>query len=44
MDEKEKLKEFALWMFKQRAIDIKFYGVSCIDKLIEYYFEEKYGE
>ncbi len=40
---KEELKDFALWLFTQRAIDIKFYGVNCIDKLIELYLEEKNG-
>lgn len=40
--EREKLKDFAIWMMNQRAIDIKFYGVNCVDKLVEYYLEEKY--
>lgn len=44
MLEKEELREFALWIFEQRAIDINFYGVGCIDKLVEYYLEEKYGK
>ena len=42
--EKEKLTDFAIWMFNQRAIDINFYGVNCIPQLVELYLEEKYGE
>jgi hypothetical protein len=42
--EKEQLTDFAIWMFNQRAMDIKFYGVNSIPNLVELYLEEKYGE
>ena len=41
---KQELKEFALWMLNQTEIDVEFYGVSCLDRLVEYYLEEKYGK
>lgn len=41
MKNKEKLRDFAIWIFNQRAVDIKFYGASCIDKLIEVYLDEQ---
>lgn len=40
---REKLTEFAIWMLNQRAIDIQFYGVNCVDKLVEHYLEEKHA-
>jgi len=38
---KQQLTDFAIWIFNQRAIDIEFYGVNCIPKLVELYLEDK---
>lgn len=40
MDYKE-LKDFGIWLYKQRHIDIDFYGIDdCIDRLLEIYLQD----